>query len=125
MLAGLLVGGLLGCGSAPYDVAPVHGKLTVGNRPVAGAKVMFAPIASDASKGAGKAGVGLTTGDGSFALTTYSEQDGAVVGEHWVTIFAPQGAAGSATDEVKYKRIAVPAKKIVAAGQDNVIDIAL
>ena len=107
------------------DVAPVHGKITVGNRPLGGAKVMFAPIAKADNPGAGKPGVGLTSSDGSFTLTTYSDGDGAVVGEHMVTIFAPQGAASGSSGETKFKRLAVPQKQVVAADQDNVIDLAL
>jgi len=133
ILAGLLVCGMLGCGSgAPYDLAPVHGKLTVGNRPLAGAKVMFAPVANGDQPGAGKPGVGLTESDGNFTLTTYSDGDGAVVGEHWVTIFAPVAAAPEksapgdpASSEPKYKRMSIPKKQIVAADQENVIDLAL
>jgi hypothetical protein len=125
MVAGLIATVVLGCGGSSYDVAPVHGKLTVGSRPLSGAKVMFAPIAKGETAAAGKAAVGLTTSDGSFTLTTYSDQDGAVVGEHWVTIFAPDGAPKGEANEVKYKRIPVPQKQVVAADQENVIDIAL
>ena len=133
LILGFVVGVVLGCGSsAPYDLAPVHGKLTVGNRPLAGAKVLFAPVAKGDQPGAGKPGVGLTESDGNFTLTTYSEGDGAVVGEHWVTIFAPETAAPEksapgdpANSEPKYKRMTIPKKQVVAADQENVIDLAL
>jgi hypothetical protein len=105
-------------------LAPVHGKLTVGQRPLAGAKVMFAPIASGDKPAAGKPAVGLTESDGNFTLTTYSNGDGAIVGEHWVTVFAPQGTDPASAD-VKYKRMTVPQKQVVAADQENAIDIAL
>jgi hypothetical protein len=133
VLAGLLMGGVLGCGSgSPYELAPVHGRLTVKQRPLAGAKVMFAPIAKDDQSAAGKPAVGLTDSEGSFTLTTYSDGDGAVVGEHWITVFAPEAAAPNesapgdpASTEPKYKRLTLPQKQVVAAGQENAIDIAL
>jgi hypothetical protein len=124
---------LLGCGNgSTYEVAPVQGTLTIGSRPMAGAKVMFAPVAKGAGAAAGKAAVGLTQSNGNFTLTTYRDGDGAVVGEHWVTIFAPQteqpraSAPGDpAPTETSYKRLTVNEKQNVVAGQENVIDIAL
>jgi hypothetical protein len=123
---------LVGCGDgSDYQLAPVHGKLMMGSRPLAGAKVMFAPVAKEGNKG-GKAAVGLTGEDGTFTLTTYDDGDGAVVGDHWVTVFAPkveQPRAAAPGDPVStdlsFKRLSVNQKKSVSADQDNVIDITL
>ena len=77
-----------GCQQAPYDLAPVRGKVSVDGQPLASGRLMFAPI-SQGSADAGKPAFGDIQPDGSFVLTTYREGDGAVVGDHWVTLFPP------------------------------------
>jgi hypothetical protein len=93
---------------------------------------MFAPIAKGDQLNAGKPAFGTIQAGGRFDLTTYSKGDGAVVGEHWVTIYAPDGSAGSvgaiqftSPDGRKIERISVPRKVNVEAGQDNHVDIEL
>jgi hypothetical protein len=128
----MVLAAALGCQKSPYDLAPVRGKVTLGNQPVVGGKIMFAPVAKADSLEAGKAAYGRTESDGSFALTTFGDGDGAIVGEHWVTVFVPnqtQPAASesgeSGSDEPTYKRRAVRQKQVVIAGQENEINIAL
>jgi len=122
-----------GCSSkSEFEVAPVHGIVTLAGRPMTGGKVAFAPIAQAAGQIAGKAAIGLVQPDGQFVLMTYEDGDGAIVGEHWVTVFIPDtspqpppepGEDPSTTPT--YKRRAVPQKQVVVAGQDNEINIAL
>ena len=121
-----LLGAAVGCNQSKYEISPVSGIVKVANQPLAGAKVLFAPVAKEGSAEGGKPAFGRTESDGSFHLTTYQDGDGAIVGEHWVTIFVPaQAPSKEANAEIEYKRRAVPQKQIVSAGQDNVIDIAL
>jgi hypothetical protein len=122
----VLLGAAVGCNQSKYDVTPVSGIVKVANQPLAGAKVLFAPVAKEGSAEGGKPAFGRTESDGSFHLSTYQDGDGAIVGEHWVTIFVPAQALTAGTDaETKYKRRAIPQKQIVSADQDNVINIAL
>lgn len=121
-----------GCQKSAFEVAPVRGKVSMAGQPLSQGKVMFAPVSGADSGVAGKAAVGLIQPDGSFALTTYAEGDGAVIGEHWVTVFVPKqsptAAAGlpeAAAADVEFKRIAVPTRQVVVAGQDNQIEIQL
>ena len=59
---------------------PVSGTVTQGGQPVADANVTF--HAKDGSRGA----VGVTDANGNFQLTTFTAGDGAVAGEHEVSI---------------------------------------
>jgi hypothetical protein len=113
-----------GCGESPYVVAPVRGKVLLNNKPLPQGGIMFAPIAQGESANAGKTAVGRIQEDGTYTLTTYDKGDGAVVGEHWVTIVnhdeenLPDGVPS-------FARIQVPEKKVVVAGKENQIDITL
>jgi hypothetical protein len=93
---------------------------------------MFAPIASGDSRNSGKPAFGVLNADGSFKLTTYHDDDGAVVGDHWVTIIrvAPNRhdgatAASSNGSRATFNRLSVPNKVNVQAGQQNHIPIKL
>jgi len=125
-----------GCSRSPYELTSVVGKVTIDGQPFTQGKVMFAPIAAGKSSEAGRPAFGRLQSDGSFELGTYEPGDGAVVGEHWVTVIridpetdqddqeasrvAPPSAA-----LIQFSRIAVPTKVIVSADQDNVIDVVL
>jgi len=77
---------LSGCNKPPFDVAPVRGQVTIDGDPVTGIKVMFAPVAKGDSIESGKPAFGLVDDEGRFVLSTYGDEDGAVVGKHWVTL---------------------------------------
>lgn len=70
----------LGCDRGPKR-ARVHGKVTVGGQPITKGVVMFYP--DD-----GRPAIGQIEPDGSYELTTYDPGDGALLGEHLVTIEA-------------------------------------
>ncbi len=114
---------LCGCGQTPYPVAPVRGKVTIDGKPLSGGRIVFAPIAQSDSIDSGKWAVGTIQSDGSFELSTYGANDGAVVGEHWATIIASKNAAFASTP--KFSRVKVPRKIAVEAGTENDIPIAL
>lgn len=84
--------GVLGCSGVPDDrpaVVPVTGKITYKGEPVTGAIVTFA------SEKSPRPATATTGSDGRFSLTTFNTGDGAVPGEHLVTITKsePQAAA--------------------------------
>jgi hypothetical protein len=73
----------LGCGSsAPQGAAtlPVKGKVIFKGQPLTKGTISFEP------EGAGKEAFGEIQPDGTFVLTTYKKDDGAVVGKHRVTV---------------------------------------
>lgn len=116
-----------GCEQSPYELAPVRGTVRIDGRPLAGGRVMFAPIAQGDSREAGKPAFGTIQSDGNYILTTYRDNDGAVVGEHWITIFGPQAGAKAIqhtrSTTPKFRRFVVRQKQPVVAGQNNQIDI--
>jgi len=125
----------IGCQQSPYKIAPVHGTVTIDGRPFTHGKVMFAPVAHEGDHNPGKPAFGWLQEDGSFTLTTYKQDDGAVVGEHSVTIInidpaqddSPKPAVPSAQSQLipKFSRAPVPGKFQVVSGQDNRFEIKL
>jgi hypothetical protein len=67
-----------GCGGGS-GLVPVTGTVTLDGKPVANAAVLFKPSA-------GQPANGTTDGDGKFSLETIKPGDGAMPGEHDVTV---------------------------------------
>jgi hypothetical protein len=94
---GLLALAGLSCSSAPEakpgqkPVHPVRGKVLVNNQPAAGAFVLFIPARE--SPGATDPRPRATVEeDGSFAVSTYGDKDGAPAGDYVVTVtWSPDG----------------------------------
>jgi hypothetical protein len=74
----LLCGGCSGSGRPA--TAPVRGQVTFRGKPVAGATLTFL------CDGAPRPAVGTTDAAGTYQLTTFEPNDGAVVGVHVVTV---------------------------------------
>jgi hypothetical protein len=75
-----------GCRSGPFDTAPVSGRVTLNGKPLAGAAVMFQPVAKG-NHNPGPGSTGLTDEDGRYTLTVVGTgSKGAVVGMHKVRI---------------------------------------
>jgi hypothetical protein len=70
---------IAGCGSDRM-VANVAGIVTYDGEPLSGATVTFQPTSGQ------RPGIGQTDGAGGFELGTYGVNDGAVVGDHAVTV---------------------------------------
>jgi hypothetical protein len=75
-----------GCGGP--KLGQVTGTVTVDGTPVTSGTIMFVP--DD-----GKVSVGSIGTDGRFTLTTFSPDDGAMVGAHKVTIHSTKVGAGT------------------------------
>ena len=120
-----------GCSKPPHDVAPVRGTITIDGKPLGVGRVMFAPASKGDGLNAGKPALGIIQPDGSYVLGTYGEDDGAVVGEHTVTILGPRKNSPQTTpvsippSGPMFDRLTVPRRFSVVAGQENQIDIAL
>jgi hypothetical protein len=70
-----------GCGGPDRpEMAPVSGTVLFQGNPVAGAEVLFRNASSP------RVAQGITDSQGKFRLTTFENFDGAVLGEHQVTI---------------------------------------
>ncbi len=70
---------LAGC-EADSNLRPVTGEVLFKGKPVADAKVMFISPAS------ARTASGQTNKAGEFALTTFEDKDGALIGEHKVAV---------------------------------------
>lgn len=68
-----------GCGEGRPDTAPVSGRVLLNGEPVPDASVTFIPEG-------GRSANGVTDAQGQFQLTTFQEGDGAILGEHTVTV---------------------------------------
>ena len=113
---------LPGCNRSTLELAPVHGKVTIDSKPLFQGKVMFAPVAKGDSVHPGKPAWGNIQSDGTFRLTTLKKDDGAIVGEHWVTIMNSDEKLPKGVPE--FSRLIVPKKATVAANNDNEINFA-
>jgi len=95
-LAAICLFGLLGCGGGDDDfpTAPVSGKVSYNGQAVKGGTLTFAPIPKKAGENAGKAASATVGDDGTYTLTTYKTDDGAVIGKHKIS-YSPPPDAGS------------------------------
>jgi len=86
----LLLVGLWGCGADANrpKLAKVSGKVLYNGKPLDKGEVIFTP---DKDKGgtSGQVATGKIESDGSFTLTTFNTDDGAVLGQHVVTVIVP------------------------------------
>ena len=111
--------------------APVRGTVTIAGQPLAIGRVLFAPASKGDGLNAGKPALGVIQPDGSYVLSTYGDEDGAVVGDHTVTILGPRKKSPQSTpvsippSGPKFDRITMPQRFSVVAGQENRIDLRL
>jgi hypothetical protein len=91
----LVLGPVAGCGSDPYKMAPVRGRITCQGKPAAGGVVIFQPLDAPDRTGrpaghTGTASSGVVGEDGTFTLTAMDGRSGpgALVGPHRI-LFQP------------------------------------
>ncbi|MCC9606036.1 DUF4198 domain-containing protein [Blastopirellula sp. JC732] len=76
----VLLVALLGCGRGnPLGLAPVSGRVTLDGQPLADATISFIPEQ-------GRPSTATTDAEGRFELTTLNPGDGALPGDHKVTV---------------------------------------
>jgi hypothetical protein len=94
VLTACLVLAQCGCGGKDRLVK-LEGMVTLDNEPVEGAIVSFLPDESG-----GRFAHGITAKDGSFRLTTYKQDDGALPGDYRVTVtLIPSDDEGEGKEE--------------------------
>src|SRR5262245_16833317 len=85
-----------GCGrSGEFPVATATGQVICEGRPVPQVTVFFEPLQTDKSALVGRQGVAFADNDGHFSISTYGDNDGAVIGKHRVRVGPPRGGAPS------------------------------
>ena len=80
LVALLVICGLSGCGPAQPQIAPTAGTVKFHGKPLEHGTVVFHP------PGGTPTAQGQIQADGSFLLTTFKADDGAVVGQNTVTV---------------------------------------
>ena len=83
MFAGTMALTFSGCGPSYPPTYQVTGKVTVDGQPLQQGTITFYPTQ-------GRSALGKIQPDGSYTLTTFNDDDGAVPGSHQVTIKATQ-----------------------------------
>jgi hypothetical protein len=77
-----------GCGGGgDLPTVKAGGVVTIDNKPLANAHVIFTP-------NQGRAATAQTASDGTFSLGTYQSGDGAIVGHHHVSVAAREAGDG-------------------------------
>lgn len=77
-----------GCGKQEFVVAPAKGVCNCDGEPMTAGLLILNPIRDPEINGSnaqiGKPATGLIQPDGSFVMSTYGQEDGAVIGKHSV-----------------------------------------
>lgn len=96
LLSVVFLTGLAGCGGGDAVEKPplfaVKGTLTLNGDALAGASVTFTPKTGPVARG-------VTNDKGEFTLTTFDAGDGAVEGNHTVTVYKSEGGVESPDTE--------------------------
>ena len=131
----VIVTAAIGCGESSdnHALGKVSGKVTHNGQPVNGGVVQLTPGPTTAAKGrAGKPAAGNVGADGTFKLSTYGTNDGAVVGKHKVIYAPPVIPIDEATHSENSKPVKGPYDGLVPSKLDaevkagsNTIDIEL
>lgn len=103
LLAGFSIAVLtLGCSRGP-EYVPVSGQVTLDGKPLAGAVVIFQPVARSADDAGGFGSSGKTDSDGRYTLRVAGPSDnpGALVGNHRVSITTRTSESPPGSDEIK------------------------
>ena len=92
-----------GCSSPSGNVGLVEGVVTIDGAPVAGGTVTFYPTS-------GRGSLGNTDENGHYELRYTRNENGAVIGEHQVTISTKVEAGGYEDDAVEAQKETIPRK---------------
>jgi hypothetical protein len=115
----LLVAGEWGCGPAGGPRPPmgkVSGKVSYKGTPLPRGTISFSPVSGSKGNSSGIGAIGQIGSDGTFELTTFDTGDGAVVGQHTVTISIQSDGAGSMKNMPSN-----PVESVKIAQQQNLI----
>jgi hypothetical protein len=92
LTAVVLLAAFSGCGPLQSPTVPVRGIVTLDGQPVAGAAVLFTPEQ-------GRPAEAITDASGGFVLHTFDKDDGAVPGNHKVTVTLSKADSAAVNNE--------------------------
>ncbi len=120
---------MVGCGPSRDPNLPatatVRGQVLYNGQPFTQGTVTFHP------SGEGNPGVSRLDAEGRFSLSTYGSDDGAVIGEHVVTIDVPppldgEDSSQAATIPAKYANVDTsPLKVTIPEGGDDTLELVI
>jgi hypothetical protein len=117
---------LLGCGAS--DKGKVSGKVTLAGQPVTGGSISFAPVADPAATAPRRVATGAVRSDGSFSLSTDTDEDGALIGRHEI-VYTPPSVGGESADPTAakspYDGLVPSEPQVEVKGGDNTFTIEL
>jgi len=97
-----------GCGDGRLSTAPVKGIVTCDGKPVTSGSVSFSPVVEGGNAASGaRPASGAVQPDGSFVLSTYEANDGALVGKH-IVWYTPPGPPGEGESEESEPGVTAP-----------------
>ncbi len=96
-----------GCGKGP-NLVPVRGTVLVDGQPLGLGRIQFAPMATGDNVNPGRPAVGSILADGTFTLGTETDDDGAIVGKHRVTIYTQKPKKSDGGNDVAARKSSVP-----------------
>jgi hypothetical protein len=76
-------------GSGDFPTAPTTGRVICEGKPVPYVMVFFEPLQTGKKAVVGKQGFSYADAEGKFSISTYGNQDGAVIGHHRVRVGPP------------------------------------
>lgn len=103
VLAAVTVCSFMACGcvggDSRFDTAPVRGKVLCEGQPLTSGTITFTPVVEGGTAVPGKSASGAVGPDGTFVLTTYEPDDGAIIGRHTVYYSPPATGEDAETEE--------------------------
>ena len=116
---------LSGCGGGgDFSTAKVTGRVVCEGQPVGNVLVFFEPLTQGDNALVGKQGIGRAGADGTFQVSTYGTNDGAVVGKHRVRVGWMDGQANGSCPCVVDSENDVLEVEVVA-GESNEFEVVL
>jgi hypothetical protein len=80
---------MTGCIGSEFPTAPTYGRVICEGQPVPHVTVIFEPLETGKSALVGRSAFAVAKEDGTFVLTSYQPNDGAVIGRHRVRVGPP------------------------------------
>jgi hypothetical protein len=82
----------------------VRGKVSYQGKPLDGGRIVFTPVAGKGGD-TGQSATGVIERDGTYEMTTFSTGDGAILGQHVVTVVVQKGEMPKpdAYSQIKYE----------------------
>ncbi|MEW4563549.1 hypothetical protein AB1K70_13535 [Bremerella sp. JC770] len=100
---------VLGCFSTD-NIVPVSGQVTLDGEPLTGAIVGFEPIAQEGELEAGYGSYAKTDDNGRYSLRSLKNEEGAMIGQHRVSVSTVVGKVGPNGETVGLTRERVPSR---------------